>query len=76
MDKDLYQILGVDRGASEDEIKKAFRKLSVKYHPDKWANKSEKEQKEAEEKFKEVNAAYQILSDANVLRKQVHQRFL
>lgn len=73
MDKDLYQILGIDRGASEDEIKKAFRKLSVKYHPDKWANKSEKEQKEAEEKFKEVNAAYQILSDAD--KKQQYDMF-
>ena len=55
---DLYGILGVGKSASKDEIKKAYRKLAMKYHPDrnKW-------DKEAEKKFKEVNEAYQILSD-------------
>lgn len=55
MNKDYYNILGVDKGASKDEIKKAFYKLAHKYHPDK---------KEGDEKkFKEVNEAYQVLSD-------------
>ena len=57
MSKDYYKILGVDRGATNDDIKKAFRKLAHKYHPDKGGGK------EAEEKFKEVNEAYQVLSD-------------
>src|SRR6185503_16403042 len=55
MAKDYYEILGVNKGASKDEIKKAFYKLAHKYHPDK---------KEGDEKkFKEVNEAYQVLSD-------------
>jgi len=56
--KDYYEVLGLQKGASEDEIKKAFRKLALKYHPDK-----NKGNKEAEEKFKEINEAYQVLSD-------------
>ncbi|UZW12648.1 molecular chaperone DnaJ [Clostridium pasteurianum] len=56
--KDFYEVLGLQKGASEDEIKKAFRKLAIKYHPDK-----NKGNKEAEEKFKEINEAYQVLSD-------------
>jgi molecular chaperone DnaJ len=56
--KDYYELLGINKGASDDDIKKAFRKLAIKYHPDK--NKGDKE---AEEKFKEINEAYQILSD-------------
>ena len=58
MEKDYYKILGVDRGADEDTIKKAYRKLAKKYHPDTNAGN-----KEAEEKFKEVTEAYDILSD-------------
>ncbi len=57
MNKDLYEILGVPRTASTDEIKKAYRKLALKYHPDRGGGK------EAEEKFKEANTAYEILSD-------------
>ena len=56
--KDYYEVLGVDKSASADEIKKAYRKLAVKYHPDK--NPGDKE---AEEKFKEAAEAYSILSD-------------
>lgn len=63
MNKDLYSILGVNRNASQDEIKKAFRKLSLKYHPDRQNGKSDKEKQEAEEKFKEIAFAYSILSD-------------
>lgn len=56
--KDLYQILEVDRNASQDEIKKSYRKLALKYHPDK-----NPDNKESEEKFKEISDAYSILSD-------------
>jgi curved DNA-binding protein len=56
--KDYYKTLGVERNASADEIKKAYRKLAMKYHPDR-----NKDNKEAEEKFKDINEAYEVLSD-------------
>jgi curved DNA-binding protein len=56
--KNYYNILGVAKNASDDEIKKAYRKLAMKYHPDRNPNK-----KEAEERFKEINEAYAVLSD-------------
>ena len=62
--KDYYKILGVSKSASQEEIKKKYRKLAVKYHPDK--NKGDKE---AEEKFKELSEAYNVLGDAEK-RKQ------
>ena len=56
--KDYYQILGVSKDATQEEIKKAFRKLALKYHPDR-----HKGDKEAEERFKEINEAYAVLGD-------------
>lgn len=61
--RDYYEVLGVSKNATQDELKKAFRKLSFSYHPDRQVGKSDSEKKEAEEKFKEVNEAYSVLSD-------------
>jgi len=58
-DKDFYEILGVSRDAGDDEIKKSYRKLAMKFHPD-----QNKGNQEAEKKFKEVSAAYEILKDS------------
>lgn len=58
MSKDYYQILGVAKNATQEEIKKAYRKLAVTYHPDK--NQSDKD---AEKKFQEISSAYEVLSD-------------
>ncbi len=63
MSNSLYETLGISKGASQDEIKKAYRRLARKYHPD--INK----EPEAEEKFKEINAAYEILSDESKRRQ-------
>ena len=59
MSKDFYEVLGIGRNASDDEIKKAYRKLAMKYHPDR-----NPDNKEAEEKFKEIQKAYDVLGDA------------
>ncbi|XP_039279076.1 dnaJ homolog subfamily C member 7 isoform X2 [Nilaparvata lugens] len=61
--KDYYKILGVEKTASTDDIKKAYRKRALVHHPDRHANASEGEKKEQEKKFKEVGEAYGILSD-------------
>lgn len=68
MSKNYYDILGVSKTASADEIKKAYKKLAMKYHPDR--NKGDKE---AETKFKEVNEAYQVLGDAE--KKKNYDQF-
>jgi curved DNA-binding protein len=62
--KDYYKILGVPRTASSDDIRKAFRKLAREYHPD-----VAKDKKNAEEKFKEINEAYEVLGDADKRKK-------
>ena len=59
--RDFYEVLGVPKNASDDEIKKAYRKMAMKYHPDR--NQGDKAA-EAETKFKEVKEAYEVLSEA------------
>ena len=63
--RDYYEVLGVDKKASADEIKSAYRKLALKWHPDRWVNGTDAEKKTAEENFKEAAEAYSILSDAD-----------
>ena len=58
---DYYQILGIDKKADQNEIKKAYRKLAIKYHPDK--------NPDGEERFKEIAEAYEVLSDENKRRQ-------
>ncbi|MDK2939005.1 MAG: molecular chaperone DnaJ, partial [Methanolobus sp.] len=65
--RDYYEILGLSKDATESEIKKAYRKLAMKYHPDK--NKEEG----AEETFKEISEAYAVLSDAE--KREQYDRF-
>jgi len=66
--RDYYEILGVSKTSNDDELKKAYRKLAMKYHPDK--NQGDKE---AEEKFKEAAEAYEVLSDSQ--KKAKYDRF-
>lgn len=66
--RDYYEVLGLKKGASDEEIKKAFRKMAMKYHPDR-----NPDDKEAEEKFKEANEAYSVLSDPD--KKSKYDRF-
>ena len=66
--RDYYDILGVSKSSSEEEIKKAYRKMAIKYHPDK-----NPDNKEAEEKFKEAAEAYEVLSNGQ--KKAQYDRF-
>ena len=68
MAEDYYQVLGVDKKATAEEIKKAYRKLAVKWHPDKNPNN-----KAAEEKFKKISEAYAVLSDSK--KRQQYDTF-
>ena len=63
--RDYYEVLGVNKNSTPDEIKSAYRKAALKWHPDKWVNGTDEEKKTAEEKFKEASEAYSVLSDEN-----------
>ena len=67
-DRDYYEVLGVDRNASAADIKKAYRRLAMKYHPDRNGG-----DKEAEAKFKEVGEAYEVLGDEQ--KRAAYDRF-
>jgi len=67
MGKDYYKILGTKKGANDDELKKAYRKMALKFHPDK--NKAP----DAEEKFKEIAEAYDVLSDPN--KREIYDKY-
>lgn len=69
MSKNYYELLGVSKNASEDDIKKSYRKLAVKWHPDKNPNNKE----EAEKKFKEISEAYQVLSDPS--KREIYDNY-
>ncbi len=71
--RDYYEVLGVDKKASAADIKKAYRKIAIKYHPDRQGDKSDAEKKEAEEKFKEAAEAYSVLSDEQ--KRQQYEQF-
>ena len=73
MGRDYYRELGVAKDAKDADIKKAYRKAAVQWHPDKWAGRSESEQKTAEERFKEVAEAYDVLSDPD--KRAVFDRY-
>lgn len=62
--RDYYEVLGIDRNSSDDDIKKAYRKKAIALHPDKQQGKTDEEKKIAEEEFKEVAEAYEVLSNA------------
>ena len=69
---DYYNLLGVSRGSTDEEIQKAYRKLARKYHPDLHADKDEKEKERAKQKFQQVQQAYDVLSDPH--KRQMYYR--
>lgn len=71
--RDYYEVLGVDKKASAADIKKAYRKIAIKYHPDRQGDKSDAEKKKAEDKFKEAAEAYAVLSDEQ--KRQQYDQF-
>ncbi len=71
--RDYYEVLGVSKDASIDDIKSAYKKMALKWHPDRWVNGTEQEKKSAEEKFKEASEAYSVLSDPD--KKAKYDRF-
>ena len=62
-DKDPYRVLGIDSSATDDEVKKAYRKMAMKYHPDRVAGMSEEMQRNAAEQMKEINQAYEVIKE-------------
>ena len=71
--RDYYEVLGLGRDASADDIKSAYRKLALKWHPDRWVDGTDAEKKTAEEKFKEASEAYAVLSDPD--KKAKYDKF-
>ena len=65
--KNYYQMLGVDSDVSQQEIKRAFRRLALLHHPD----RNPEDQKQAEERFKEINEAYEALGDSSYVRREI-----
>ena len=66
--RDYYEVLGIERGAQEGEVKKAYRRLAMKFHPDR-----NPDDPSAEEKFKEATEAYEVLTDAE--KREAYDRF-
>jgi molecular chaperone DnaJ len=71
--RDYYEVLSVGKNASDEEIKKAYRKLAMKFHPDRVSTLPDAEKKQSEEKFKELQEAYAVLSDSQ--KKQMYDQF-
>ena len=71
--RDYYEVLGLDKSATADDIKGAYRKAALKWHPDRWVSGTDAEKKTAEEKFKEASEAYSVLSDP--AKKQKYDQF-
>lgn len=65
--RDYYEVLGVDRSTDEQDIKKAYRRIAMKYHPDRNPDDAD-----ADAKFKEATEAYEVLSDGDAMRRLVH----
>lgn len=71
--RDYYEVLGVEKGATQEQIKKAYRKVAMTWHPDRFANEPEEKKKEAEERFKEAAEAYDVLSDEK--KRQLYDQY-